>query len=113
MFGPVLSMTQSPLEARLAAEALESLARALRDWSPDTWRQVRDTAREPRSETLFERLVAQAAPLALHPRQRREAIRSAETTAAVLRCLWPDTPRPAVMGSGTTLERVLAEARGD
>jgi hypothetical protein len=92
MFNSCLSLPKTPREARLVAEALESLARALREWPADAWRRPggAPAAKGSGPDSLFERLVARARPLALDRRQREEAIRSAEAVAAVLRVLWPE-----------------------
>ena len=105
MFNSCLSVPKTPYEARLVADALESLARALREWPADAWCQLgAAAARASGPESLFERLVARARPLALDPRQREEAIHSAEAVAAVLRVLWPEAR------GGRGVEPVPAEA---
>jgi hypothetical protein len=88
MFSACLSLPKNPREAQLVAEHLEALARALHEWPTNAWKRI--TADQSRRDSLFERLVAQAAPLALDPTRRTEALASAECTAAVLRCLWPE-----------------------
>ncbi|HEX2183942.1 MAG TPA: hypothetical protein VHN78_00380 [Chloroflexota bacterium] len=74
------------------AEALESLARALREWPAEAWRRLgaAPVTQGSGPDSLLERLVARARPLALDRHQREEAIRSAEAVAAVLRVLWPE-----------------------
>jgi hypothetical protein len=104
MFAACLSLAQNPAEARLVAENLESLARALRDWPAEAWERVASDPNPPR-DGLFQRLGSKAAPMAKQSRQRTVAIASAEETAAVLRVLWPqagtvsverEVPREAV-----------------
>jgi hypothetical protein len=101
MFGTVVSLPRTPSEARLVAEALEALARAMRDWPLETWVDLEaeppDPVPAPPMNQLFDRLVVQAAPLAIHTRSREEATRSAEVTAAVLRSLWPEVPEPRTL----------------
>src|SRR5919198_143747 len=90
MFESCLTLPQNPYEARLLADSLEAVARALREWPVDAWlKLVRSSdPQRARPPGLFDRLVARVAPVAVRPRQRKEAIASAEATAAVLRCLW-------------------------
>jgi hypothetical protein len=89
MFEACLTLPQNPREARLVADVLERVARALREWPRDAWQKL--AAERPASSAgLFERLVARVAPLALVPGERDAALASAEATAAVLRCLWPE-----------------------
>ena len=115
MFAACLSVPKNPYEARLVADALESLARALREWPADAWRRLDAMASRPTEpDGLFERLVARARPLALDPRQREEAIHSAEAVAAVLRVLWPEARAgrgagPA-LGETSTREPAVAAA---
>jgi hypothetical protein len=101
MFGAVVSLPRAPSEARLVAEALEALARALRDWPLETWQQIEQRPVTPEAapplSRLLDRLVVQAAPLAVHAHGRDEAIRSAEVTAAVLRALWPAQSQPPAL----------------
>ena len=88
MFEACLQLPRDPREARLLADALDALARALRDWPADAWRTVADQP-APAKAGLFERLVARAAPAALDARQRPRLLASAAAVADVLRVLWP------------------------
>jgi len=88
MFEACLQLPRDPREARLLADALDALARALRDWPAEAWRNVADQPAPPEAG-LFERLVARTAPAALDARQRTRALESAEAVADVLRVLWP------------------------
>ena len=115
MFDACLSLPRDPREAALIADQLDAVARALRD-GRDRTRQATsssddrvttdDRATDPGSR-LFERLMARVAPLAARPREREAAIASAEATAAVLRCLWPELqqPRPIALGAPLELTR--------
>jgi hypothetical protein len=98
MFEACLTLPQNPREARLVADVLERLARALNDWPREAWQKL--AAERPSSSAgLFERLVARVAPLALVAGEREAARASAEATAAVLRCLWPESlPAAAIAG---------------
>jgi hypothetical protein len=96
MFQACLTLPQNPREARLVADALERVARALNDWPREAWQKV--AAERPATGAgLFERLVARVAPVALVNGEREAALASAEATAAVLRCLWPESPAPAAV----------------
>jgi hypothetical protein len=88
MFEACLQLPRDPREARLLADALDALARALHDWPADAWRTVADQPAPPEAG-LFERLVARTAPAALDARQRPRALASAAAVADVLRVLWP------------------------
>jgi hypothetical protein len=96
-FEASLSLPKNQHEARLIAENLEALARALREWPADAWRKAAagvpasatETTDAPSSD-LFTRLVARTAPVALDLRQRTGALQSAEAVAGVLRVLWPE-----------------------
>ena len=88
MFEACLTLPRNPGEARLIADSLDALARALRDWPPDAWRKVDPS---PTGAGLFERLVARTAPVALDPKHKTRALHSAEAVASVLRVLWPET----------------------
>lgn len=89
MFEACLSLPRDPREAHLLADSLEALARALREWPAEAWRNV-GTQPGSASASLFERLVARTAPAAREPRNRARALQSAEAVAAVLRVLWPE-----------------------
>src|SRR5207302_7386329 len=92
-FEACLSLPHNPHEAGLIADALEALARALRDWPADAWRKLASDSTatsEGSSVGLFERLAARTAPAALKPTQRETAVESAEVVASVLRVLWPE-----------------------
>lgn len=89
MYEACLSLPENRREAALIAEQLEALARALRDWPTEAWRQVAVRPTAPTSGSLFERLVAKTAADAVNPRGRTRALASAESVAAVLRILWP------------------------
>ena len=92
MFEACLTLPQNPREARLVAESLEAVARALREWPADAWAKVPDADAEGGDDDgLFGRLVKHVAPLAVRPRACGEAIQSAEAAADVLRCLWPES----------------------
>ena len=97
MFEACLTLPQNPREARLVADVLERVARALNDWPREAWQKLA-TERQV-SGGLFERLIARVAPLALVKGRREAALASAEATAAVLRCLWPDSPAPAAVAA--------------
>ena len=88
MFEACLTLPRDRREATLIADNLDALARALREWPPAAWRKVVDEPTQTGSG-LYERLVARTAPVALDPRQRARALRSAEAVADVLRVLWP------------------------
>ncbi len=112
MFSAILSLPQSPREAKAVADAFDSLVRALREWPAAAWEQVRSAEHAtgelpPAPAGLFERLVPLAAPLALDPRHRDEALRSAQAAADVLRVMWPD---PARSGAWSTLPTHEIEA---
>jgi hypothetical protein len=101
MFETCLALPQNPNEARLLAEALEALARALREWPTEAWHKL---AIAPTSDGgMFERLAARVAPLALKPPQRTATLESAEAAAGVLRCLWPEADAVARIGSPVAL----------
>ena len=100
MFSALLSLPKDRMEARLVADALDGVARALREWPTDAWKQVRQTtdpssSPAPLAETatagLLERLVGYVAPVTGDTRAKKEALRSAEASAAVLRSLWPSS----------------------
>lgn len=99
MFGACLSIAQDPAEARLVAENLESLARALRDWPAEAWERIASDPNPPQG-SLFERLVSKSAPMAKDRKRRAQAVASAEETAAVLRVLWPQPGDPAANRDG-------------
>ncbi len=115
MFSAVLSLPRSPHEAKAVADALDALVRALREWPAAAWKQVRATAPntlgaiEP-GTGLSERLIPLAAPLALDARRREEAIRSAESVAAVLRVLWPQVGAARSVWSGEPRQASRREA---
>ena len=97
MFEACLTLPQNPREARLVADVLERVARALNEWPREAWQKL--AAERPSDNPgLFERLVTRVAPLALS-RERDAALASAEATAAVLRCLWPEAGAPAAVPS--------------
>jgi hypothetical protein len=91
MFEACLTLPQNPREARLVADVLERVTRALDEWPREAWQKL---AAEPTAngDGLFERLIARVAPLAVVKGKREAALASAEATAAVLRCLWPEGP---------------------
>jgi hypothetical protein len=94
-FEPCLSLPRNQHEAKLIAENLEALARALREWPAEAWRTVpsapaAEASDDAASSDLFKRLVARTAPIALDLRQRTGALQSAEAVAGVLRVLWPE-----------------------
>jgi hypothetical protein len=93
-FEACLSLPRDRREARLVADNFDALAKALREWPTDAWQKVASSD-EPVSEGLFERLVARAAPAAMHPRQRTATLDSAESVASVLRVLWPEASSAA------------------
>jgi|SRR5579864_37084 len=95
-FEACLSLPRDPHEARLIADNLDALARALRDWPAEAWQRLLDSG-APTGDGLFERLAQRAAPAAADKRTRSEAARSAEAVAGVLRVLWPEVQatRPA------------------
>jgi hypothetical protein len=103
MFESCLTLPQNPYEARLIADNFEAVARALREWPVDAWLKLARSSNPEgaRRSGLFERLVARVAPLAVRPRQREQAIASAEATAAVLRCLWPAASYTTAQGEAT------------
>ena len=96
MFEACLTLPQNPREARLIADVLERVARALNEWPREAWQKLA-TERPAPGAGLFERLVTRVAPLALVKGEREKALASAEATAAVLRCLWPETSAAAVL----------------
>jgi len=102
MFDSCIALAQSPSEARAVADALEAVARALREWDAEAWKKVQDRD-ETDNAGLFERLTLKVAPAAYDRKSRGHALRSAEASAAVLRVLWPDT------GETTKEPRVLAD----
>jgi len=91
MFEACLTLPQNPREARLVADVLERVALALDEWPREVWQKLA-AERTADAAGLFERLIARVAPLALVKGEREAALASAEATAAVLRCLWPDSP---------------------
>jgi hypothetical protein len=95
MFEACLTLPQNPREARLVADVLERVALALGEWPREAWQKLA-AERTIDGAGLFERLIARVAPLALVKGEREAARASAEATAAVLRCLWPESPAPAV-----------------
>jgi hypothetical protein len=96
MFEACLTLPQNPHEAQLLADVLERVARALQEWPREAWQKL--AAEDSASSTgLFERLVQRVAPVALMKRERQAALASAEATAAVLRCLWPEGCVPAAV----------------
>jgi hypothetical protein len=105
MFEACLTLPKNPREARLLADNLDALARALRDWPEDAWRKV---AARPADSSggLFERLVARTAPAALEPRSRARAMQSAAAVADVLRVLWPEhAAEPAAPATAAPVAR--------
>jgi hypothetical protein len=111
MFEACLTLPRDRREATLIADNLDALARALRDWPPAAWRKVADTPSDARAGDLFERLVARTAPVALDPRQRARALRSAEAVADVLRVLWP-TPAQVATVRDTSASEPQLSGRG-
>jgi hypothetical protein len=108
MFEACLTLPQNPSEARLVADSLEALARALREWPVDTWLKiVRSESKRGEQDGLFERLLEHIAPMAIRQRERGRAIQSAEAAADVLRCLWPESVATA-SGSVATGAGALA-----
>jgi hypothetical protein len=93
MFNSFIALAQSPSEAVVVAEALEAVARALREWDAEAWKKVQDQE-VTENPGLFERLTVQVAPVATDRKSRAGALRSAEASAAVLRVLWPETTEP-------------------
>ena len=90
-FEACLSLPRDPREAKLIADNLEALARALRDWPVEAWQKVAArSGAAADSGALFDRLLVRTAPAALDPRQRARARESAEAAADVLRVLWPE-----------------------
>ena len=111
MYDACLSLPENRREAALIADQLESLARALRDWPTDAWSQVTARPPEKSGESLFERLVAKTAPVAVDPSGRARALASAESVAAVLRILWPaESPLASAGAASPEIERELAPA---
>ena len=107
MFEACLTLPHNPREARLIADVLERVARALNEWPHDAWQRL--AAERPASGAgLFERLVARVAPLALVPRERKAAVASAEATAAVLRCLWPEPSASPALASEPERRTVMS-----
>lgn len=98
MFEACLTLPQNPREARLVADVLERVARALDEWPRDAWQKLA-AERTANGTGLFERLLARVAPLALVKGEREAALASAEATAAVLRCLWPERPAAAAVAA--------------
>ena len=107
MFEACLSLPQNPREARLVAHVLERVARALREWPRDAWQKLA-AERPAHSGGLFERLLARVAPLALVPGEREAALASAEATAAVLRCLWPEPAAVLALASEPERRTVMS-----
>jgi hypothetical protein len=104
MFEACLTLPQNPREARLIADVLERLARVLNDWPREAWQKLA-AEQAANGAGLFERLVARVAPLALVPAEREAALASAEATAAVLRCLWPEPALASEPERRTVLSR--------
>lgn len=100
MFSALLSLPRDRSEARLVADALDGVARALREWPVDAWQQLRQRSADGGQTTeplveratagLLQRLLAHVAPLSGDARRKSQALRSAEVTASVLSVLWPD-----------------------
>jgi hypothetical protein len=87
MFEACLSLPKNPSEAKLIADNLDALARALKEWPDDAWLKV--STEQPKGG-LFERLVAGTAEAALNPMHRSKAMQSASAVADVLRVMWPE-----------------------
>lgn len=89
-FEACLALPRDPREAQLLADNLEALARALREWPDDAWRQLIAEDKPTEAGGLFGRLALRTAPAALHKEHRARAMQSAEAVADVLRVLWPE-----------------------
>ncbi|MBV9323973.1 MAG: hypothetical protein JO352_09330 [Chloroflexi bacterium] len=108
MFEPVLSLPQNPREAKLIADNLDALARALHDWSEADWQRVAVEHESAEESGMFGRLIKRTAPVAGDPAQRRRAQASAEAAASVLRVLWPG--HSASSRAGETSDSALQPA---